>query len=255
MKRVLRDGFPAGLAVGVIATLAMCWLLDPELGPVFEAEAASFFAIGATITAAAIAYAGILRQISHSEEVAERRRMREADAEIASLPLALTRVCQVAQRGIQDIVEHSNIHGTILPCTTELEKDHIDSIKAAIVVSDTPVKERLQGILRGYQLALASEDFGPLQSISKDPLKQSLGGINRISLSYRWALVHALSEDLFEYSRGGTLDASKPFPNIRVISAVKFAGVEPDEFTDFEGFFKRAIERDAKNPIAKLFAR
>lgn len=249
----MRDGFPGGAATGTIGTLAMCWLLDPRVGPIIESEAVSFFAIAATIAAAAIAYAGILRQIRHQNEIEDVRKLAELEAERAAMPIALSRICEISRRGIQDLVGHGEIHGKLADENMSLDATHVQSIKTMIKVSTLPVRVRLQAILRGYQVALASTDWDLSDPLVKAPDNQGADGYTRISLCYRWALLHALAESLFNFSRGGSPDLDEPFPNERLLSAVKFAGVVPEWYTDFEGFFQRAIDRAANEPLEKLF--
>ncbi len=254
MKIRTLDSFPVGLTTGVIATLFLCWLLDPRVGPIISGQSAQFVTIGVTLLAAAIAYTGILKQIRHRSELEELRRGMAMEAERAILPLALSRVCEISRRGIQDIVGHIEIHGTLADESMKLELTHIESIKAMIRVSDQPVRVRLQAILRGYQVALASVDWDDLTDpLTKSPEPQCADGHTRISLCYRWALLYALAESLFDFARGAEPVLNEPFPNERVLSAVRFSGVVVDWYTDFEGFLKRAVEREAKKPLAELF--
>lgn len=249
----MRDGFPGGLASGTIITLMLCWLFDPQVGAIIESEAVSFVTIAATIAAAAIAYEGILRQIRHQNEIEADRKLAELEAERAAMPLALSRICEISRRGIQDLVGHEEIYGALANEDMSLEATHVQSIKAMIKVSPVPVRVRLQAILRGYQVALASTDWELSDPLVKTPHDQGADGYTRISLCYRWALLHALAESLFNFSRGGSADLDLPFPNDRLMSAVKLSGVVPEWYSDFEGFFQRAVARASKEPLEGLF--
>lgn len=247
----MRDGFAGGLAVGVIATLVLCWLFDPRLGPIFEAEFVSIFAIVATLVAAAVAYGGILRQIAHQNALERNRRLAELEAERAALPLALSRMMGISRRKIQDIVGHDEVVIGLEEESTDFEVTHLESIKAMIKVADEPVRHRLHAILRGYQVAAGRWKF--TAPLSKTPEEQSGDGYNRIWISYRWALVHALCESLLDFSRGAAPDFDGDFPNERMMSALVLSGVLADRYTDFKEAFERKIETDAKKPITELF--
>lgn len=250
----MQDGFPCGLAVGVSSTFALCYFIDPRVGPIFGSEAISVFAIIATLAAAAIAYSGVLRQITHQNEIEKNRKAGELEAERAALPIALSRVCEISRRGIQDVVEHKNVYSELANENMHLEITHIESIKAMIKVSPPDVQSRLQSILAGYQLAMASLDGNLGGSLVKAPASQSLDGKNRIALCFRWALLYSLAESLFDFSRGGREAFTGRFPDQRVLSAVRLSGVVPSQFDDFSEFFQRMINRYANKPLGSMFA-
>ncbi|SIT90015.1 hypothetical protein SAMN05421665_2954 [Yoonia rosea] len=248
--------FPAGLAAGTILTISFFWVLDASVGSVVQENLVQFCTIGATLLAAGVAYGGILHQIKHQALIAETIRIGELEAERAVLPLALSRVCEISIRGMQDIVGHAKVADPLARVDMVLETTHIESIKATIRVSNAEVSARLQAILRGYQVALASVDWEDLtQPLSVAPNEQNPDSYTRISLCYRWALLYSLAESLFDFARGGELDLTEAFPNVRMFSAARFAGIHPPQYTDFEGFFKRAIERDRMRTIPTFFLR
>ena len=253
MKMRMLDGFPGGLAAGTIATLLLCLLIDPRVGPIISGNSVQFVTIGVTLLAAAIAYFGILKQIKHQNDLEDLRDLKAMEAERALLPLALSRICQISSRGIQDLVGHDELHCDLADKDMALERTYIESIKAMIKVSDQPVRTRLQAILRGYQLALAGRDWQLTDPLNKDPKPQCADGLQRISLCYRWALVYALAESLFDFARGAEYNLNEPFPNERLLSAVMLSGVAPHFYTGFNDHFERRIEKQTGMPVSELF--
>jgi len=251
----MRDGFPGGLATGCIATLVSLWFFDPRLGPVLEGEAASFFAIGATLAAAAVAYAGILRQIGHQRLLEEDRRQGELEAERAALPLALARICEISEQGMQELFDHRDLTGKLVTAGMKLEETHTETIKAMIKVSPSPVRVRLQAILRGYQVAMASVDWDLRDDVMKVPAKQSADGITKIALCYRWAMVYAIAESLFNFSRGDTAPLVNQHLASQILPATQKAGITPAFYTGFEDAFRRKTCGTDFDHLEKLFVR
>lgn len=241
------------MTIGAIATLALVWLLDSSVAPEIEDRIIAFVSILAPLVAAIFAYYGILVQLRHQSNLDARRTQAELEAERAALPLALTRVCEIAERGIQEMVGLGELHGCP-PANPNmhLEQTHLVSIKDTIKLTDGPVRDRLQAILRQYQPTLAGHPDMLKGEVIKGPNKQSGDGYNRIAMAYRWGVIYSLSESLFAFSRGKPYELSDKFPDERVLSAVRLAGVVPNWYTDFPGFIERAVERDSKKSIKEF---
>ena len=253
--RNIKFGFTGGLAIVVLATLVFFWAVDPGLRPVSQSEAVSYFAVLMTLFAAMVAYSGVLRQIGHQQEVEDQRRKAELEAERAALPLALSRICEISRRGIQDVIGHDEVHQPLAPESLSLEATHTESIKAVIKMSNSQVRPRLQAILRGYQVALANRDRELGDPLSKFPDRQSSGGYERIHLCYRWALLYVLAESLFDFARGGEAEIFDALPIGRVSLVVELAGIDPRSYTDFEKTLRQIGCRDSERPLRELFLR
>lgn len=245
--------FPTGLALGIIATCVLAALLDPRIGPIIEAQGVQFFTIGATLLAAGIAYAGIVRQIGHQSELEERRRQQEFEAERAVLPLALSRLSTLSRRGIQETFGIAHVPGDdIAPEGLELEATHVETIKSVIKTCEYPVRVRLQAILRGYQLCIARhcENLGAPPELTF--AEQTVRGGKIISRCYSWALISSLVDSLLDFARGATTELQPDFLNERVLTAVYLAGIKPEDYEDFVEFFERAIARDRQDAVDQL---
>lgn len=249
----LRDGFAGGLATGAIATLLLCWFLDSGVKIAIERNIVQFVTIGTTLVAAAIAYMAVLRQLRHQDDVENDRRARSLEAERAALPIALSRLVEICERGMQDLIGHEHITSPLAPENMALETTHISAIKTMIMVSEDPIRERLQFLLVGYQLAMASVDWELEDEIMEVPTDQSPDGSIRISLCYRWALLHNVAMSLYAFARTGQKSVVPLYENNRCLSAVRNSGASPEAFTDFIGFFERAEQRDSNRSLSEKY--
>ncbi len=249
----VRDGFAGGLATGAIATLLMCWFLDSGVKVAIERNVVQFITIGTTLVAAAIAYMAVLRQLRHQDDVENDLRARRLEAERAALPIALSRLAEICKRGMQDLIGHEHITSPLASENMALETTHIAAIKSMIMVSEDPIRERLQFLLVGYQLAMASVDWEFDSEIKQVPTDQSPDGYNRISLCYRWALLYNVAMSLYTFARSGQKSVAPLFEDNRCLAAVRNSGAWPESFTDFIGFFERAEQRDSNRSLSEKY--
>lgn len=252
-------GFATGLAVGFMLAALVTWVFD-EMGTSSESTAELqlwkwWLGHGVTLMSAAIAVGGISRQIQANKELEQAKAVRALEAEVAALPLLVSKILDVAKRGIQETIglEHF-VEAELRRPGLTLDDEHIASIKAILQVAEPPLRSKLIAILHSYQVALASAKWDLRGKLAIGPSVQTSVTRNRIDLCYRWARVHALAESLLGYARGKPENDAYDFPVDRIVTAVSLAGTAPDAFPDLIDFFQRQARRDAAKPLHGLFA-
>ncbi|RPE66376.1 hypothetical protein EDD53_2078 [Pacificibacter maritimus] len=116
------------------------------------------------------------------------------------------------------------------------------NLKLSIESGNGDAVKVLQALLRAYQSAYALHDEFDSEKIQVSPTKQT--GYGKLSIVTRWATVYVLSECLFDYARNQTDTIPPKFPTLRLLSAVRHSGFEPQRYDDLERFLTNAVKQD-----------
>lgn len=218
--------------MGWLAALLLASRIDSRIADRVAENWVQFSTILAAIAAALIALIGVRRQIENGEKLEESRRQASLRAAKATLPLALSRLSQVSERGA---------HHCLMKPEERSEKinvpdDAIGILKSCIEYSD-PISSRwLAAIIARFQIltsrltndGIFAADF-PNQVAAVD-----------------WIILRKVIEHCFDYARGTndslciplTIDLNQV--SIPIDITAKF----PDEIPE--------LERNLENHLEKL---
>ncbi len=219
-------------------------MLDSDLSDDIEGAFFSILSVLAPLIAAGMAIYGVLFQVQKQDdrEVARlaseaEKAARELDAERAALPLALTRICEIAVEGMQGMLnDNGNLSRPRKNCSIVLEQTYVESIKASIKVAPSLEADVLKALIRVYQPAKAQHDdlSHQLGHVARKGTQQTSHGVNRISNLLRWAVLYALAASLFNFSRGKESHISAFLSDNPIDRSVQIAGIYPSLYISLE---------------------
>ena len=206
MKFRFINGLAAGLVIGFLISTLSLWLIDGTKGVVhefFSQHLTHFF----TIFAAGFALWGISRQIQSNFELAERTRLAKLEAARSSLPIVLSNIHKICEARYNALARGEKSPPN--PQHWELSEFDLSTLQSCIEHADGIPKERMQEIIRIYQVLISRwEDLDLVNLFEVQDLKADEVDIiqrsSQISAVFDWVALRKISDSLFPYSRGET---------------------------------------------------
>ncbi len=200
MRLPVFERFSTGLLVGAVFSLALAWALDAEVASAIKERWVEVLGILAALVAAVVALHGVQRQIRVQTDQAEVERIAQLRASLAVLPLVLSNFVRVSEKcfeiSLKDRGEIRNLTSREeFVRQSEIDETSLAVLRDCIRFSDSVSAEWLSLIARQYQLCHARF----VDHVGGDHL---LLESNQQSTGCDWAVLRAVANHLFEFSRG-----------------------------------------------------
>ena len=216
------DGTVFGAALMSVLFSVGVWAFV-SLGPEHWAWLATLLAIPAALIGAGIALWTTRYQMN-------RQREQDLASARAVLPLVVSRVCTYCISGVQffgdpysdqNLNEWENIESKL-----QFSSEDLSALRDAIRVVDPITREWISILIARYQVAMSrSRDFlsyhhpGRAQTSANDMTKILLKNIPHVL--FDWSLLYAISENMFEFARGGKESVSSRLDLDRIGYAIR----------------------------------
>lgn len=195
------DRFTSGLLVGSVSAFLLVMLLDAEVSEIAKTNWVQFATIVAALLAALIALFGVQRQIESQRLSEETKRRAALSAAKAVLPLALTRLIDVAEAGfdfsIKDnafLRDRSNV--SILVRELNIDTEIIQILQDCIRSSDKISSAWISHIISHYQV-YRSRLVGSVSDGNRLTTDQT-----KASAAVDWIVLKAMIEHTYDFARG-----------------------------------------------------
>jgi len=221
------DGIALGAFLATIFFLVIFWQLD------VVKESTNRTTLYAAIIGAAVALfvgclalKGVTSQIQQNIDADEERRARALAAAIALLPIALSRLSEIAANNSK-----RNFDQALLLKNEELEElqyisdDIIEVLKESIEHSDTLSQERLAQLFRMYQVLIARDQKRPLAKICEQTSEWQRGEHEALSSALNWTVFYAIVGSAYGYARGVQASIPPAITTQHVYNALNNLGI------------------------------
>jgi hypothetical protein len=243
--------FPLGIFLGALFTFVLVLFFDVTVSSDLKRVYIFLFSSSATLLAATLAVAGVLKNIDNQNLLAEEQRKRSLASARAFLPVALSEMCQIARLGV---LHCWGGHSKVVELGFEEYREHsirelrlsdeiVSVFREYIKHSDEQNGEKIALILREYQIFFARwrgrfEDDHYFEH--EDPQV-------RAEHTTSWAYLYALSSSVFEHARGDAEFIVLPAEERNVIhTALSIIGVlhgNEGSFEKFVDMYQRRFDR------------
>ncbi|MBM2294193.1 hypothetical protein JQX09_19890 [Sulfitobacter pseudonitzschiae] len=233
-----------GMLLGLLIAFSTAAIIDTTASSQLRQNAVYLISAVTTLIAATLAIVGVLSNIQTQRELEAKRRHRKFLSVKSVFPNALSDACDVFERGIrlsttyeldaQEAGIHEHNRATLkkvrIPAdVTNIFRDIIE------FTDDDQVAERVSGLLREYQVALAR-----WRSLSDENLLTTETDIRMRTVF--WAYLYAITASLFDIARGNSSRLETKVTATEISTAIGNVTHEGD-FDAEIGLYARTFER------------
>lgn len=192
--------FPAGLAIGSIATFSLAMFMNSDFSKNATESYTSWLPAGITLITAAVALAGVFATLNHQFELSEENRIRRLNASKATLPAALSELSQICRTGIlasfngKDEKQSNESDALITKLT--LSSKTASALTSVIENADPQISQSLSSILADHQINLS-------RCIGRMEQKYTSSASDRADTQIYWAYLSCRVGMCYDYARGG----------------------------------------------------
>ena len=249
--------FPFGVFIGFAIAISVAWKLDSDATEFIQKNWTYGFSAFITLLAATIALIGVFSSIENQNTIAQKNRDSDLAAAKAVLPLALTRMSRIADRGFDHSLRGAeyfkdNHNLALVAADVDIPTEVISVFQNCIRAESSMAAKWISVLIARYQLAHST-----LVRESSDITL--IMDANRAEHAARWAIVAAITDHLWDFARGELQEPPENLDLSRIVMPIfsehfgtAIGNLAASRITDYRRTFNsgRISDLEVKNPYS-----